>query len=458
MKTRLVKLLAMLMVIMMVLSGCAEATQSPDVQGVAAGEGNEAVPSVTPNGETPAAEDTAEDNTAEATQAPAEDDTEMEMALTVNGDGISAALVMQYAEYQVANGVTETADYEQAIQDLIVNQIANQKIRELGFDQFTQEEKDAFMLDAQAEWQTGIDEYVSYFLTEDTEEARAQAAQDAEAFYAAYGLSVEVLYDNMLVSEGYNRLQEYMLATQEVTVTDEEIQETFLQYAKMDEEQFAGNVAAYELYKQYYGYQSLYTPEGYRGVTHILLQVDQDLLANYMDLSAQLEEEGTTVTQEDADAALAAVLASRQEDIDTIYSRLESGESFETLIAEFGTDPGMTDPTYLAEGYDVHKDSVTYDTVFTNAAFSEKMQQVGDVSDPVVGTYGIHILYYLRDIPAGYAELTDEMKEMFREYLLGEKQNEVINGLMQSWLDEAVVVRNEEVIASLGAQSSAEAE
>lgn len=381
-----------------------------------------------------------------------------DVAFTVNGQAVSAALVMQYAEYQLANGYTETLDYEAAITDLTENLIINQKIQEMGMDQFTDEEKDAFMLDAQAQWDAAIDEYVAYYLTEDTEEARAQAKEDAEAFYGAYGYSVEVLCEEMMNNESFNRLLEYMISTQEVTVTDDEVTQAFMEYAMMDELYFKDQIPTYEYYTQYSGYQSLYVPEGYRSVIHILLEVDDELLTNYQTISAQAEEEGSEVTAEDADAALQAVLNSRKEDIDAIYARLDNGESFETLIAEYGTDPGMQDPTYLAEGYPVHKESIVYDPVFTAGAFSEKMVQPGDVSDPVVGSYGIHILYYLRDMPAGYVEMTDDMRAEFYDYLLSEKQNTVVEELLVRWVEESEVVRNEDVIASLMVSETEEAE
>lgn len=42
-----------------------------------------------------------------------------------------------------------------------------------------------------------------------------------------------------------------------------------------------GNEAStYEFYKNYYGYQFHYVPEGYRGIIHILLKVDEELIAS----------------------------------------------------------------------------------------------------------------------------------------------------------------------------------
>ncbi len=383
---------------------------------------------------------------------------EAPVALTVNGKAILKAEVQQYAEYQYANGGSETLDYEAAISDLIVNAVANAKIKELGLDQFTEEEQNAFRLDAQAQWQEAIDSYVSYYLAEDTEEARAQAEADGAAYYTAMGYSEEMLYENLLISESYEKLQAYMLEGHDLTADPAEVLGTFTTYADEDKAMFEGNVGMYEMYQQYYSYPSWYRPEGYRGVTHILLEVDEALLKDYTEKKAMLEEEGSEVTQEDVDAALAAVIASRQADIDAIYSRLEKGEAFETLIAEFGTDPGMQNEEYLKSGYDVHQDSLMYDPAFTAGAFSEKMQQVGDVSDPVVGSYGIHILYYLRDIAGGYVELTDEIRAEIENYLVNTKRNTIVNETMEKWMAECEILRNEDVIASLYEAEEAAAE
>lgn len=371
------------------------------------------------------------------------------VAVVVNGEEILTDMVKQYAEFQVSMGYAETADYAGAVEDLIINAVANQKIKELNLDQFTQEEKDAFMLDVQTQWQQAIDEYVSYYLTEDTEEARKQAEIDGAAYYEAMGYNQDALLENMLNSESFNKLEAYMMKDVDTTVTEEEIQKTFIEAAEQDKANFEGNVYMYELYQQYYGYVSWYQPEGYRGVTHILLKPDEELLTKYQELVASAEEEGTTVTQADVDAAYQAVIADCQETIDTIYSRLEQGESFETLIAEFGTDTGMTNPVNLKDGYAVHKDSVGYDMAFTAGSFSDKMQKVGDVSDPVVSSFGVHIMYYLRDIPAGYVEMTDEIRAEIEEYLTTAKQNAGVNAMMTSWVQESEIVYNTEAINAL---------
>ena len=86
----------------------------------------------------------------------------------------------------------------------------------------------------------------------------------------------------------------------------------------------------------------------------------------------------------------------------------------------------------LKNGYAVHKDTIVFMQEFTDGSFSEKMQKVGDVSDPVVTSYGVHILYYLRDIPGGVIEYTDEVRNAVEEYCVASEQD----ALLRQWLSD----------------------
>ena len=72
-----------------------------------------------------------------------------------------------------------------------------------------------------------------------------------------------------------------------------------------------------------------------------------------------------------------------------------------------------------------------------------KLEKVGDVSDPVVSSFGVHILHYLRDVPGGAVELTDAMKEEFRTALQQEQDNETLSTNLDKWEQEADIVYTE---------------
>lgn len=367
---------------------------------------------------------------------------------TIAGQEILKSTVDETLQDMLYEGYVESAaDYDTAIEYLTQKAVIDAKIAELGFDQFSAEEEEAFRNEAQTQWDAAINDYVSYFLAEDTDEARAQAKEDAEAYYTSQGYSIDTLIENMKWNDGYMKLQDHF-----VSVTEEEITAAYDEMVDYYKSYFAEDVAMYEYYKNYYGYDMLYTPEGYRGIIHILIEVDEELMDAYTTAQAALEEaaEGTAeedaapVTQADVDAARDAIFASRQKEIDDIYARLDAGETFQSLIELYGTDPGMTDEATLAEGYPVHEQSIVWDPVFTEGAFSEKMQQPGDVSDPVLGSYGIHILYYLKDIPGGGVEMTEEMHDTVKENVASEKfYNELVK-----WMDESVVYNQDAIDAA----------
>lgn len=227
-------------------------------------------------------------------------------------------------------------------------------------------------------------------------------------------------------------------------------------------EQYANDLATYEMISSYYSMSGTpfhYIPEGYRGITHILLSVEQELLDKYNDLKARLEEsrngetepaaeatEGAEateapaeteepVTEEMVEAARQAILDSRKDTIDEIMKKLADGANFEDLIAEYGTDPGMQDEKNLKNGYSVCKGSISVNSEFADAAAA--LEKIGDVSAPVVSNFGIHILHYLRDVPAGQIEMTEEELAELKEQIESERINLAIGELVDGWVAEA---------------------
>lgn len=388
-----------------------------------------------------------------------------DVVATVNGESVTGADVL--ASYQnIVNyyGEPDAENlelyYSVAMEEAITLKLIKMSAAEKGLDQFTQEDLDELYATADSEWQYALDNYVSYNLTdsaEATDEAKAAAYADAEAYYSQMGYTKDTLRQNYLDNAVFERLQDDL--SKDVAVTADEVQAYYDGVVKTDQETYEFDVDAYEYQLLMYQYggtdqQPWFHPAGYRYVKHILLAVDEDLMTNYTDLLARYEEQmneaeeaqaaGDTaaeaataetdaaeapVSAEDIDAAKAAIIASVQSTIDEINLKLSQGTSFEDLMAEYGTDPGMTSGSY-PDGYEVSLASYGFVPEFISASFS--VDNIGDVSEPYISEYGVHIVKYIGDVPAGPVALTDDLKALIEQNLLDEKKNEVLDAWHQS--------------------------
>ena len=374
--------------------------------------------------------------------------------------------------------MTDATDYRYATEFVVQQRIIRQKVTDLGFDAFTADEESAFKADAQAQYDEGIESYISYYLSEDTAEAREQLKKQAEEFYAQQGMTLLTLEDNFRQSASINKLSSYLVG--DYDPTQEEIEATFNQFGASYQQNYENNILAYEYNTNYYQQPSWYTPEGYRGIIHILLKPDSELMENYSRLSSAYEEQQSETDNELTEAqqpsasevqpgqaeatepvtdqmvqdAKQAILDASKAEIDSIYDKLAKGESFESLIAQYGQDPGMQDVNNLAVGYKVHKESVIWDPAFTAGAFSDKMMQVGDVGDPVIGSNGIHILKYQNDVPSGLI-MTDAIHMEIMEYLKAVKENSAMVTAIGDWTKDFTITYNDDNI--LAATQTAQA-
>ena len=225
----------------------------------------------------------------------------------------------------------------------------------------------------------------------------ADTTEDELLVYAlAYAESLNVneqtyvdFYRTQYASEAYHQW-----LIQDQPVTDADVQAAYQVRVAASQAAYEHDVAAFETAVSN-GSEVWYMPAGYRSVLQILLPAQG---------------------ADDAEK-----LASVQTKVDDIYARLEKGESFQTLIAEYGQDANFQNADFLSAGYQVHKDSVIWDEAFIAAAFSEEMVQPGCWSQPLISDLGVHILYYLNDVTGGPIELTEDVHDALAFLLYEER-------------------------------------
>ena len=93
-----------------------------------------------------------------------------------------------------------------------------------------------------------------------------------------------------------------------------------------------------------------------------------------------------------------------------VIEKFNDGTSFQDLIDEYNTDPGMQNEPTATQGYAVSADSTTWDPAFTEGAMS--IAEKGGISEPVYSSFGIHIIWYMDDVPAGEVALEEIRSEV----------------------------------------------
>lgn len=339
---------------------------------------------------------------------------------TVNGEELRYSDYSPYlAQYQqLLSGAYDETDEAQVayIQDLaltaaIQDMLIEQDMRAKGCYDFDAETESWIQEQGQAAYETA--------LANVGEALRAELGysdeEDMTSFALSYANVLGVTAEDYIAvyRKQYATVNYYAALLGDAPVTEEAIQAAYDERVAASKALYEGDAAAFET-ALYSGEEVWYKPEGYRSILQILLPAEGD-------------------TDE-------AQLASVQATLDTINERLDAGESFQTLMAEYNTDAAFDDADFLTVGYQVHRDSVVWDEKFVAAAFSERMAQPGCWSAPIVSDAGVHILYYLCDSASGAIEMTDAIHDALSYALYQEMCQDALTARLNELSDSAEVV------------------
>ena len=357
----------------------------------------------------------------------------------------------------------DTQVKQQAAQYLMEEAVKHMKAAELGLDAL--DETTTADLTAQADemWESYIQSIAEQMKTD--EQTVEDVRDDAIAYLQNLGYTQESLLEDL--KHNYIEDKLYETVTADVTVTDEDIQAAYEEKIASDKESYTSDTAYNSARNS--GTTIAWNPEGYRAVKHVLIKFDDDQSTRYSDLTSQLnnlnealeEALNPAETAEATDSAEATAEPAAEEtvertaeeiqaDIDSVQAELDAlyeelmptaqevvdkfnaGESFESLIETYNGDPGMTSEPIKSQGYAVKADSTAYDAAFTEGAMS--IAELGGISEPVKGAYGIYVIHYFADIPAGEVPL-DDIREALSSSLLDTKISETFTNAVAEWTD-----------------------
>jgi len=321
---------------------------------------------------------------------------------------------------------------EQAIQNLIETAVVDAKLAEYGFNTLADEELAEVEASAKEDYDLYYETIQNFFFA-DTELTGDELTAAIEAEMANMDYPD---YETLLEEYTYSRQQEKLIAeiNKDVAVSEEELTTEYNARVESAKSTYESMPASYGTALTN-GENPYYAPAGYRNVKHILLTFSEEDEAAIADLETAISElaegEDATALQADLDAAKEAAYANLQPTIDEITAKLAEGADFAALIAEYNQDPGMTEESV---GYPVSADSTDWVTEFKDASMA--LASVGDISQPVRSSYGIHIIQYFGDIAEGEIGLETVREDLTAE-LLSAKESANVETTLAQWVEEA---------------------
>jgi foldase protein PrsA len=350
--------------------------------------------------------------------------------------------------------------------------VVQQKIAENKFDVFT----DAELAQIQTDADTTYNGYIS---TVKTNYFADTTLTGEELDKAITDKMTELGYpdkDSVLASQKVTQSEATLKnsVVKDVTVTDDEIQTEYDSKVSAAQTSYASTLSQFGT-DVTGGTTIYYRPAGYRYVKNILIKlsdedstaitdlqtqistVQSDLDTNTQSIAA-LPTDATTDTADQAKSrtdlvaakgqletqlsdlntqlinAQTKAYAAIQPTVDEVVTKINAGEDFDALMAQYGQDTGMQSEPAKTDGYPVCTGDTQWADEFTTASMA--LSKVGDVSAPFKTSYGTHIVKYVSDIAEGAVPLAD-VKDAVSAELLKTKQDDLYNTTVSQWVTDA---------------------
>ena len=207
-------------------------------------------------------------------------------------------------------------------------------------------------------------------------------------------------------------------ATKDVNVTDDDVKEYYDLNVENQLNTLKDNPKMFSVLS---GMGTVYVyPDDVRAVQNLLIGFDEDTQTEISSLRSAGDEDGANALRDEK-------LAEIQAEADEVLAKVEAGEDFETLIKEYGDDPGMEDEDTLKKGYYVYTGASFVDE-FKDAALA--LENVGDTTGLVASDYGYHIIKLI-SFP-DQAKPYEEMESTVRNTLETSAKTTAINNLLET--------------------------
>lgn len=317
---------------------------------------------------------------------------------------------------------------------LVEEKVLDMKIKELGLDQITEEDKAKAVQDVQDWYDMQLEMLIEAYTANGAE---GDPATEAAAALDSYlmdqmGYDLEGLKAAEIEIIPTTRLYEY--ATKDVVVSEEEAKILYAENVANAKNTYDADIATFVAHHDS-GYVLYYIPEGLFYVKHILIGFTEEQKTELQKVRYD-DDEAIAAT---ADAKRDEFLATIQEEADAVLAQVEAGGDFDALIVEYGDDPGMADALYN-DGYLTYIANPGFVPEFTAAC--DLLTADGMTSGLVASDFGYHIIRRVSTMPAGEVPFAD-VEEDVMAGMLSEKQDEAYAAAVAAWIEEAQVEIND---------------
>ncbi|HWR23258.1 MAG TPA: SurA N-terminal domain-containing protein [Feifaniaceae bacterium] len=330
---------------------------------------------------------------------------------------------MYLAQYSQAGYDMQNAENLKALQDSVFNalvrtEVIYQQAAVQGFA-LSDEEKAGVAKEAQAQYDALLSSYVEQARANGSDGAEAAGNKNFEAALKAEGFTAQSflsgLEQDMQKSALAVKLEEQVKSA--VTLTEEDAKARYETELSEQRAAYQEDPSAFETAQSAYdagtGSLPLYVPEGFVRVKHIL--VEDEAAAN------------------------------------DLIKRIDAGEDFDALMAEYGTDPGMQAEPNKTLGYLLGANT-SFVPEFKAAGLA--LANVGDHSAPIKSQFGYHIIKLVEQLQSGDRAFED-IKADYMPRALQILQREAYEKEIERWTEEADIVSYIGRIRSLGAVTPA---
>ena len=322
---------------------------------------------------------------------------------------------------------------DEVMKDLVTERILRGQAEKLGVSELTAADSQQIEIRAQAELDEAAAACESFVYEDGMTEAEVAAA--ARSFLQeTEGVTLESIRAEIEENWWQEKLREAVV--KDVQVSSSEILAAYNALLDEQKESFTADPSAFEAAQQR-GDVILYNLSGYRAVKPLVIRMDDGFAGEANELRGALEllgssgdAEQTAEIQARLDECYAAAEAEAQEVLD----RLNAGESFDSLLSQYGDDEGMKDSALRATGYYVKAGSTGLDSAIVETAM--QMTTAGQVSGIFRTGSGVCILQYVGEVRGGEVDMAS-VYDAITSDALSSAQDAAYAAQVSAWLEEA---------------------